>query len=174
MIIKTAETTMNAEKQDTSRETVQSEEMAAEMEMEVVMGTVVDSTARKPVLKMETDSTAKAKAMEVVTETQADLIAIAMEVDPETEVDPTATYMEPNTEMEADTTVKVSEKILDLEAKDSVKEVKDSVKEMDTRDRSCLEMAQQSAMTRGVDLHRSRGDGRFKIINRLEAWDLGH
>jgi len=37
-------------------------------------------------------------------------------------------------EMEADTMVKASKEILDLEAKDSVKET-------DTTDRSCLEMA---------------------------------
>jgi hypothetical protein len=77
---------------------------------------------------------ARAKAIELVTETEVDPIAMFTEVDPETEVDPTATTMEPNPEMEADTTVKASEKILDPEAKDSFKE-------MDTTDRSCLEMA---------------------------------
>jgi hypothetical protein len=95
--------------------------MGAEMEMEteVEMETVEDSTAVEPVLEMGTDSTAKVKSVKLVTET---------------EVDAMGTAIEPNLKMEVDTTVQASKEILDLEANDSVKET-------DTTDRSCLEMA---------------------------------
>ena len=139
--IKKAEPATNAVKQDISREIVQSDEMEVEMETEA------DSTAMEPVPEMETDSTAKAKAIEPVTETEADPTAKVMEPDSETEVDSTAKGMDLDLEtevdstamelvlvMEADTTVKTRGEILDLEAKDSVKET-------DTTDRSCLEMA---------------------------------
>jgi hypothetical protein len=80
-VIKKAETAMNAEKQDFSREIVQSNEMGAEMEMEEEMEMEVDSTATvlEPVPEMETvDSTAT--AMEPVLETEVDSTTKAMQL----------------------------------------------------------------------------------------------
>jgi hypothetical protein len=80
-VIKKAETAMNAEKQDISREIVQSNKIGAEMEMEEEMEMEVDSTATvlKPVPEMETvDSTAT--AMELVLETAVDSTAKAIEL----------------------------------------------------------------------------------------------
>jgi len=62
VVIRKAETAMNAEKQNTSREIVQSDEMGVEMEMEVEMEAAADSTAKamEPVAEVEVDSTVEA------------------------------------------------------------------------------------------------------------------
>ena len=63
VVIRKAETAMNAEKQDTSREIVQSDEMGVEIEMEMEAGmeVAVDSMAKamEPVPEAEADSTVK-------------------------------------------------------------------------------------------------------------------
>jgi hypothetical protein len=76
---------MNAEKQDTSREIVQSDEIGVEMEMEVEMEAAVDSTAKamEPVAKMEADSTAKSMEEILVRE---DTDPVKVEMDLRTEV----------------------------------------------------------------------------------------
>jgi hypothetical protein len=132
--IRKAETAMNAGKQDTSREIVQSDEtgtetatkMRTEMKFEVEMEAAVDSMAKdmEPVLVMEADSTAKTmEPLVLEAEAEADSTVKAKAMEPVLEA-----------EAEANSRVKVSEEILD-------QEVKDPVKEMDTTDRSFLKMA---------------------------------
>jgi hypothetical protein len=132
-VIKKAGTAMSAEKQDISGKIVQSDEMGAEMvtEMGAEMGVEMEAG-----MEMETDSTAKVKAMELVPEMEADSTAMVMEPVLEMEADSTdkAKVMESVLEMEADSTVKASEEILD-------QEVKDPVKQRDTIDGSCVAMA---------------------------------
>jgi glucose-6-phosphate dehydrogenase assembly protein OpcA len=70
-VIKKVETAMNAEKQDISREIVQSNKMGAEMEMEEEMEMEVDSTATSMELVLETEVDSTAKAMELVLEMKA-------------------------------------------------------------------------------------------------------
>jgi len=66
VVIRKAETAMNAEKQDTSREIVQSDEIGVEMEMEVEA-------------EMEVAADSTAKAMELVAEAEADSMGEAIE-----------------------------------------------------------------------------------------------
>jgi hypothetical protein len=124
-VIRKAETAMNAKKQDTSREIIQSDkigvEMVTEMGVEMEMGAEMEMEVEMEV-EMEAEVDTTATAMELVTDMKTvDSKVKAMELVLEMEVKP-------------DSTVKASEEILDPE-------VKDSVKETDTTDRSCLEMA---------------------------------
>jgi hypothetical protein len=118
-VIRKAETAMNAEKQDTSREIVQNDEIGVETatKMRTEMNMAVET---ETVAEMETEVDSMAKDMEPVLATEVDSMAKVK-------------AMEPVPEVEADSRVKVEE-IMDPE-------VQDPVKETDTTDRSFLKMA---------------------------------
>jgi len=121
--------------------------------METGTGMGVDSTAMELALEMETG--ADSTTMELVPEM-------------ETGADSTAKAMEPVPEMEVDSTAKAKGK--SWIGRTRIRPRRKWI----LRTEVAWKWPQQSAMTRGVDLPRFGGDGRVKVLNGLEAWDLGH